>query len=320
MNSITLYKTYLNDYLEKYHNINNTKKFFTCLNPNHIDNNPSMIYTDKYNICKCFSCGVSYDIFDLVGIDYNLDNFKEKIEKVQEIYFNNIDIKKENKPIEDKLYDYTNYYDLCVKNIDKTNYLQKRGINESLLQKYRIGFDEKRNLVVFPINKNCYFARSTVNNDKIKSKGSSDIWNKHYLYECDNSLIYVTEGIIDSLSLETIDPNIKTISINGVGNINSLIYNIKNSKYSGNIVIVFDNDNAGQKASEELKRELTALGVNSFSTTMIKNFKDIDCKDLNSALMINRELLESNYNFFNETFSTMINKKNEIGVEKDGCY
>ena len=86
MNSISQYKSYLGDYLEKYHNIKNRKQFFHCLNPNHTDNNPSMMFTDKYNICKCFSCGVYYDIFDIVGMDYNLPNFRDQLLKVKEIY------------------------------------------------------------------------------------------------------------------------------------------------------------------------------------------------------------------------------------------
>ena len=52
MSSISEYKTYLWDYLQKYHNVTSPKRFFHCLNPNHIDNNPSMMFTDKYNICK----------------------------------------------------------------------------------------------------------------------------------------------------------------------------------------------------------------------------------------------------------------------------
>lgn len=45
-----------------------------------------MRYTSKLDICKCFSCGVSYDIFDLVGLDYNLDNFEDQLLKVEELY------------------------------------------------------------------------------------------------------------------------------------------------------------------------------------------------------------------------------------------
>ena len=317
MSSISEYKTYLWDYLQKYHNVTSPKRFFHCLNPNHIDNNPSMMFTDKYNICKCFSCGASYDIYDLIGLDYDLHNFKEQLEKVQELYLEYVPVKKEaKKDIDNKIYDYTNYYNKCFKNRYKTTYLEQRGITRELIDKYKIGYDEERQLVVFPINKHCYFARSVVNNDKIKSRGSSDIWNKKYIKE-NNQLVYVTEGIIDALSLEVIDPNVKVMSINGVGNINSLVYALKENNFNGTIGIAFDKDGAGKKATDELKKELAKINVNSFSTSMIATFDDISkVKDINMALINNKDLLKRNYEYINSALLQCINKEKEgDGIE-----
>lgn len=317
MSSISEYKTYLWDYLQKYHNVTSPKRFFHCLNPNHIDNNPSMMFTDKYNICKCFSCGASYDIYDLIGLDYDLHNFKEQLEKVQELYLEYVPVKKEaKKDIDNKIYDYTNYYNKCFKNRYKTTYLEQRGITRELIDKYKIGYDEERKLVVFPINKHCYFARSVVNNDKIKSRGSSDIWNKKYIKE-NNQLVYVTEGIIDALSLEVIDPNVKVMSINGVGNINSLVYALKENNFNGTIGIAFDKDGAGKKATDELKKELAKINVNSFSTSMIATFDDTSkVKDINMALINNKDLLKRNYEYINSALLQCINKEKEgDGIE-----
>lgn len=317
MSSISEYKTYLWDYLQKYHNVTSPKRFFHCLNPNHIDNNPSMMFTDKYNICKCFSCGVSYDIYDLIGLDYDLHSFKEQLEKVQELYLGYVPVKKEvKKEIDNKIYDYTNYYNKCFKNRYKTTYLEQRCITRELIDKYKIGYDEERKLVVFPINKHCYFARSVVNNDKIKSRGSSDIWNKKYIKE-NNQLVYVTEGIIDALSLEVIDPNVKVMSINGVGNINSLVYALKENNFNGTIGIAFDKDGAGKKATDELKKELAKINVNSFSTSMIATFDDISkVKDINMALINNKDLLKRNYEYINSALLQCINKEKEgDGIE-----
>lgn len=317
MSIISEYKTYLWDYLEKYHNVTSPKRFFHCLNPNHIDNNPSMMFTDKYNICKCFSCGASYDIYDLIGLDYDLHSFKEQLEKVQELYLGYIPVKKEvKKDIDNKVYDYTNYYNKCFKNRYRTTYLEQRGITRELIDKYKIGYDEERELVVFPINKHCYFARSVVNNDKIKSKGRSDIWNKRYIKE-NNQIVYVTEGIIDALSLEVIDPNVKVMSINGVGNINSLVYALKENNFNGTIGIAFDNDGAGKKATDELKKELAKINVNSFSTSMIATFDDTSkVKDINMALINNKDLLKRNYEYINSALLQCINKEKEgDGIE-----
>lgn len=317
MSSISEYKTYLWDYLQKYHNVTSPKRFFHCLNPNHIDNNPSMMFTDKYNICKCFSCGASYDIYDLIGLDYDLHSFKEQLEKVQELYLGYVPVKKEvKKEIDNKIYDYTNYYNKCFKDRYETTYLEQRGITRELIDKYKIGYDEERKLVVFPINKHCYFARSVVNNDKIKSRGSSDIWNKKYIKE-NNQLVYVTEGIIDALSLEVIDPNVKVMSINGVGNINSLVYALKENNFNGTIGIAFDKDSAGKKATDELKKELAKINVSSFSTSMIATFDDTSkVKDINMALINNKELLKRNYEYINSVLLQCINKEKEgDGIE-----
>ena len=307
MKSLDEYKQYLPDYLNKYHNITNLKKFFHCLNPEHTDNNPSMMFTSKYNICKCFACGVSYDIFDLIGIDFNITNFKDKIRKVEEIYEGYTPMYDECEPQNFQSIDYTSYYNKCEKRINKTSYLENRGIEESLIHKYHIGYDEKRNLIVFPITQHCYFARSIVNNIKIKSKGTSDIWNKDILNH--NGLVYVTEGIIDSLSLETIDPNVQTLSLNGVGNIHALVHAIKEKNFNGEIIIAFDNDIAGIKASKILQKELEKINVISFSNTLIANFDDTECKDINQALITNKELLEENYRYFDTAYRKIIEQK-----------
>ena len=61
-----------------------TNKNFHCLNPSHDDKNPSMSY--KNNKVKCFACEASYDIYDLIGLDYNLTNFADQAKKACEIY------------------------------------------------------------------------------------------------------------------------------------------------------------------------------------------------------------------------------------------
>ncbi|GHT93105.1 hypothetical protein FACS1894122_07830 [Alphaproteobacteria bacterium] len=55
-----------------------TRKNFRCLNPDHDDKHPSMSFHG--NSVHCFSCGVTYDIFSLVGIDYHISDFKKQFE------------------------------------------------------------------------------------------------------------------------------------------------------------------------------------------------------------------------------------------------
>ena len=122
-------------------------------------------YSPKYNICKCFSCGACYDIFDLIGIDYNTDSFKDKLEIASELYPNVADIVFDRYDVienNNTVIDFTNYFKKCISKINETDYLESRSIDKSLYEKYKIGYDDKRKMVVFPINKNCYFGRSVV--------------------------------------------------------------------------------------------------------------------------------------------------------------
>lgn len=305
--SIDKFKSMLPDYLQQKHGIN-INDFFNCLNPNHEDRHPSMSYWNKHDVCKCFSCGTSYDIFDLIGLDYGVESFKEKLEIADKLYPNisNIVFKKfDVVEAENNVIDFTNYFQKCISKLDKTDYLNERKINPELLKKYNVGFDEKREMVVFPINKNCYFARSVTGDGKIKSKGTSYLWNEN-LINNDNKLIYITESIIDSLSLETIDPDVKTVALNGLPNYKRLLKVVEENKYNGTFVLAFDNDKTGAMYQDIVKEELTKLNVSSFSLTLISG---TDVKDLNEALIKNKDSLIKNYQYVNDTLKMIISKK-----------
>lgn len=312
--NIDNFKPLLADYLVNKKGINNLNRLFTCLNPNHEDHNPSMGFTSKYNICKCFSCGAKYDLFDLIGIDYNVDSFKEKLEIASNLYPNiEIDVPKVynvyTSESDYKIIDFSNYYDKCSKQVNKTNYLSTRNIDSRLIEKYKIGYDDKRDMMVFPINKNCYFGRGVNSNMKLKSKGTSYLWNEDLLKDNSNNLIYVTESIIDSLSLETINKDVKTVALNGLPNYKRLLKVIEENNYKGNLVLAFDNDRTGISYQEIVKNELEKLNIYSFSITLISTIDGV--KDLNEALIVDREKLENNFKYFDENFKIIIKKNTE---------
>lgn len=66
----------------------NPDKEMKCFSKDHEDKNPSMFYSHQLGMCKCFACGEVYNIFKLVGEEYNLKTFKEQIAKVNELYNN----------------------------------------------------------------------------------------------------------------------------------------------------------------------------------------------------------------------------------------
>ena len=48
------------------------QKRFRCLNPKHLDRDPSMGYDAKRQKVHCFACGADYDLFNLLAINENL--------------------------------------------------------------------------------------------------------------------------------------------------------------------------------------------------------------------------------------------------------
>lgn len=77
-------KPYLADYLRQ-KGINITKPF-CCLSSEHADKHPSMSYNKRTFAVHCFACGVTYDIFDLIGLDYGISGFAEQLERVTELF------------------------------------------------------------------------------------------------------------------------------------------------------------------------------------------------------------------------------------------
>lgn len=324
-------KNHLKDYLqEKGLNIN---KPFTCLNPQHDDKHPSMSYDDKRNIVKCFSCNSSYDLISLYAIDHNLDNNKDFIRIIDELALKyNIDIKtnksdtlkKESmqKYANIKKEDFTKYINKCKKDIDKTDYLLKRGLSEEIIKKYNIGYDIKERMLVLPISKTCYLGRYTDDTKGYKHhkpKGTSnEIFNGEYLKNSDfKTIIWVCEAIIDALSLEEINEDIKAISLNSINNASQLVQEAKDNNFKGVFMLALDTDTNGIKASEDLKEDLEAIGIKSFifnsnydkynvvsdDNTEIKN------KDINEWLLSDKDKLKSSVTSLNDMLYTSLEQQ-----------
>lgn len=148
----------------------NPRKEFNCLNPQHDDSNPSMSFDRKNNRVHCFSCGASYDVFDLIGMDYGLTDSKAIFDKAYEVLGIQIDsTPRRSRPEEDfrpmdgqkqaktgqntdthtathtDVYthkaeeDRTAYYEECKRRIADTDY--HRGLSLETLERHYIGFD-----------------------------------------------------------------------------------------------------------------------------------------------------------------------------------
>ena len=159
---------------------NGTSRPFSCINPAHTDKNPSMFYSFDTRRAVCRVCKRSYDIFDLIGEDYNLSSLPEQIRKGAELYGITIEDGadkrinegwKKHKGKGDKsmsgagqnqdktgqgkdVYTHTDthththktgdrlaYYQACSKRLSETDYPERRGLSRETLERHMIGYE-----------------------------------------------------------------------------------------------------------------------------------------------------------------------------------
>lgn len=154
----------------------NPRREFNCLSPDHTDSTPSMSLDRKHNRVKCFGCNRSFDIFDLVALDYGLTDQREIFDKTYEVLgltventprrstpeedFGDMDGQKQDKtgqPTHTHTDVYTHtaththtdkaeedrlpYYEACSKRITETDYPERRGLSRETLARHMIGYE-----------------------------------------------------------------------------------------------------------------------------------------------------------------------------------
>lgn len=151
----------------------NTRKPFKCLNPAHRDDNPSMSLDRERQRVKCFACNQSYDIFDLIGIDYNISSPGEQMKRAFSLFHLSVESsgsRSQRKPDTALNWDGTPeqappaatahknassapaqsskpapdvsaYLSACAARAGQTDYFERRGIPAELVQRFGLGFD-----------------------------------------------------------------------------------------------------------------------------------------------------------------------------------
>lgn len=169
---------------------------------------------------------------------------------------------------------------------------EQRGIKKEAIK--NILYDKKFNSVIFPVNENHCIYRS-INQDSKGNKAGSilDIYNKDLLKDNQLKEIFITESIIDGLSL-----NKEFMSLNSVSNKNKLIEAIKQGldKVKDKLfILALDNDKGGEEATEHLIKEFKNLNIKYTVFSFNRKYKDI-----NEYLKADPEELENQIN--NKTY------------------
>lgn len=306
-------REHLREYLGRFHpEIRDVTRPFRCLNPDHRDENPSMGFDKKRQQVHCFSCGVSYDIVDLIKLDNNLSSYGEAFKYGYELYGIDVDYygsgprhgfsftrqddlmgqtgknALEEKAPSDELKE---YFEQCMARICETDYPQKRGLSEETVKRFGLGFDPSFNhgtwkALIIPTGASSYMARNIdpeADRDKrIRKFGRSVIYNVEALKE--GRSVFVTEGEIDCLSV--IEAGGAALALGSVANVRKFLEYLDGHKEmwpESPFLISLDNDKRGEKAAQELMGELEKRGIPFRQVNISGSFKDP-----NEALMANR--------------------------------
>lgn len=281
-------KAYLEDYLRQ--RGLSLRKPFHCMNPDHEDRHPSMCYDSRASRVHCFSCGASYDIFDLVGIDYGLSGIREQYEKVCDLFGLepvSLEYRKETMPGQNPSTGEPEdrsplLHEMKRQASEELAYFLSRGISRESCEKY--GLFQWEGRAVFPVWEGgkctgwCARAVDRALQPRYKnSTGALGLWNGDLLRsDGDGQFLFVTEGIVDAVLLE--QSGKRAVALCGSQNTGKLLRRCGDSAGTADtwiFVLCGDADDAGRKMNGDLAEGLRKLGIRSLELPLEPEDGDI---------------------------------------------
>lgn len=279
-----------------------------ALCPFHHEKTPSFSIDENEGIFKCFGCGAGGDCISFVAklknvemleaakmIDYefNLGLFDE--DKSTKKKVNKAPAKKVEKPKEqvnpEELKKIKEYLQECINNVDKQNYLKTRGFTLEMVKKFKLGYDVNEDAITIPYNNALtYYQRRYVATKRFYKPEKSIAGEEHLYNESALTLkirtpIFIVESPFCAMSIIELGGN--ALATCGTGCLNKLRDAIKKHKPKGTLIFCFDNDDAGEKANEDIEPTLKELGVKYIFYNICPGYKDP-----NEAFVANRNILQ----------------------------
>ena len=301
----------------------NTRKKFSCLNPDHRDSDPSMSYDRTRQKAHCFSCEADYDTLDLIGIDYGLTG-NALFLKAFELYNLTADNDRQgstaaadlrmyrNQPkseqhthnsihinTDTQEHDYTNFYKEAHSHITETDYPQRRGLSEEVAARFMLGYVARWThpkapnaptspRLIIPTSKHSYLARDT--REELTEEQERYSKSKVGAVRMFNAkaLQTATKPIFivegELDALSIIEVGGEAVATGSASNRCALLKLLETQKPSQPFIIAMDNDEAGNKAAQKL-----AEGLEQFKIPFYRLNPYGGKKDANDALIADRE-------------------------------
>ena len=246
------------------------------------------------DVLHCFKCGFSGDIIKLRaterGISYR-DAAKELAEELGVHYdgqrFSSFPRKAfrqfkkfpplpplpEPEPVEQ--IDYSDFFADAAKNLEQTDYWQRRGFSLETCRHFNLGFvatwnhpkvpnAPKSPRLIVPTSKFSYLARDVRKNLPDKQKkyskqkvGSVSFFNTAAL---EKDIVFIVEGEFDAISFYEL--HYDAIALGSVSNVNKFINLLNTLAWRPKFfILALDNDDAGKKTTEILEQSLKELNI-----------------------------------------------------------
>ena len=270
---------------------------------------------------KCFACDRGGDTLDLIGYVEGIDDYNSKLTRAGELFNMTIDAPAREYQNQDKTAqntdtynsihtptggNYLEFYKQANKNIQDTNYPEKRGLSKAILDRFKIGYVENwkhpnapENVtgsprLIIPVTQTSYLARDTRDNipdyqkQYAKTKvGGSDIFNGRAFIDDLDKPIFIVEGEIDALSIMEVGG--VAVGLGSTNNYKKLVGLVKDKQLERPLILALDNDSRGRKTQAELEKLLQAQKT----PYTIAVLTDQNAKDPNEMLVKNRETFKA---------------------------
>ncbi len=252
------------------------RKRFRCLNPQHLDRDPSMGFDPKRNKVHCFACGADYDLFDLLTIDNDLSTPLEALILASHRYGDGSAERPAKRaapesggsrgeggfaPIVSSEETISpSYLETCFAHREETSYFFQRGLSAATAVRFRLGYDPKRDCVVLPCEGGRCVRRAVGEKRYLNEKGQpSPLFQPELLKTAGDETgpVFLLEGTFDALSAEEL--GYSACALNGSGNREKAAALLRQLPKPAPILILTDNDAAGEAWAKALTDEFPWL-------------------------------------------------------------
>lgn len=271
---------------------------------------------------KCFSCNSGGDVFDLVGILDGIENKRDQLQAVAEWAGLDADLapKPAVAPQPKPKHDYStgrkreaDYLQRMRENIhdpEAVAYVQGRGFTLDEAVAWGLGYDPTRHRLILPWAGSDYYHidRSTTDQEpkytkpKAADVGPQPLYNSAAL---EAPVFFVVEGVLDALAVTAC--GFQAIALGGTGG-RSAVEAMAPYKPQGVAVVMLDNDEAGKKASRDLRGMLKVAGIESVAVDMEGS---TDAKDAAEWLQADRDALTAFLRAKNDAAGEMAEQEKE---------